>query len=178
VLSFYDPASFDPLPVTAVQSAQVLDPGQRAVALFQVGAPSPTQQRINPPWHFDSYFALTGITAPTKVQPGDDLALRLAWTSLKRSPLDYTVFVHVVDASGQTVAQEDRPPLHGFAATRIWQPGQQIVDDYTIKLPADLPSGQYAIQVGLYTLESGRLPVSQADQPLGDFVVIGSFIVH
>lgn len=178
VLSFYDPTSFDPLPVTAVQSAQVLDPGQQAVALLQVGAPAPTEQEIEPPWHFGRSFALTGRTTPATAQPGADLALRLAWSSRQRSPLDYTVFVHVVDARGETVVQEDRPPLHGFAATRLWQPGQQIVDDYAIKLPADLPAGQYDIQVGLYTLEQGRLPVTQVGQSLDDFVVIGSFTVE
>jgi hypothetical protein len=76
------------------------------------------------------------------------------------------------------VAQVDRPPLQGFAPTRLWQPGQRLVDTYNIPLPADLPAGTYAVQVGLYTLDGGRLPVTQGDKAVGDFVVVGSLNVQ
>ncbi len=177
-LSFYDPATLANLPVTAVKSDQVLDAQTRDVALLRVGAPPEIQPNVTPPWQFDHFFALSGVTLPAQGKPGANLTLRLQWDSVKRAATDYTTFVHIVDAAGKLIAQQDRPPLDGFAATRLWEPGQRIVDNYAIPLPAELPAGQYTVQLGLYKpAEGSRLPVLQNDQPMGDFAAIGSFRV-
>ncbi|MEZ4860573.1 MAG: glycosyltransferase family 39 protein [Caldilineaceae bacterium] len=175
-LSFYDPATFDPLPVLRVNRDEALGTTAREVALLQVGAPITATTATPPTWQFGDHFGLD-VTKPAAVLPATgQLTFQLQWTSLTRTAIDYTVFVHVVNGAGDNVAQQDGPPLGGFAPTRLWEPGQQLLDDYTIPLPADLPAGQYMVQVGLYTLTDGRLPVVQAGNVVGDFVEVGSVV--
>jgi hypothetical protein len=63
---------------------------------------------------------------------------------------DYTVFIHLVDETGQPVAQIDRPP--DGRPTDDWQPGEMIMDSFTIPLPPDLPDGDYTWITGFYYL--------------------------
>ncbi len=176
-VSFYDPATFDPLPVTAVDSDQALSTTTREVALLQVGAMPALTSSITSSWQLGDQIALTTSGVPAQLAPGGTLAFQLLWESLARTSADYTVFVHVVDAAGVNVAQQDHPPLARFAPTRLWEPGLRLLDPYQLTLPTDLPAGDYTVRVGLYTLEQGRLPVLQNEAVVGDFATIGSFTV-
>lgn len=176
-VSFYDPATFAPLPVTRLNDAQPLDSTWRAVALLQVG-PAPALPNVaSATWQLGNNFALTSTALPVQLQPGAALSFRLLWESLSRTSTDYTVFVHVVNRDGVNVAQKDQQPLAGFAPTRLWEPGLDYRDEYHLPLPPDLPAGEYSVRVGLYTLAGGRLPVLQNEAVLGDFATLGSFTV-
>jgi hypothetical protein len=175
-LSFYDPATFAPLPVTAIGDDQVLDAGTRDITLLWAGEP-PTPPADTAEWRFGELFELTDATIPPNAQPGTELPVQLQWQSLARTATDYTVFVHVVDASGVTVAQRDGQPLGGWAPTRLWTPEIPLADEHRIPLPADLPPGEYEVRVGLYTLADGRLPVSTQAQPAGDYARIGTLTI-
>ena len=65
-------------------------------------------------------------------------------------PLDYTAYVHLLADGGDLVTQRDRPPA-GYP-TSVWQPGEIVLDTYTINLPPDLPSERYTLQTGFYYL--------------------------
>jgi len=176
-LNFYDPATFDPLPVTPLNSDQPFASPWREVALLQVG-PTPALEPPTPAtWQLGDPFTLISTTLPEQLQPGADLALTLLWESLARTSTDYTVFVHVVNGDGVNVAQKDQPPLAGFAPTRLWEPGLHYRDEYHLPLPADLPPGAYSVRIGLYTLDGGRLPVLQNEAVIGDFATLGTFMV-
>jgi len=175
--SFYDPATFDPLPVTRTDSAQLLPSTARAVALVQVGAMPDVTTPITSTWQVGDNFSLTVADLPPQLASGADLTFELLWESLASTATDYTVFVHVVNAEGVNVAQQDQPPLGGFAATRLWEPGLRLLDRYQLTLPPDLPAGTYTVRVGLYTVENGRLPVLHNEAVIGDFVTVGSFTV-
>ena len=72
----------------------------------------------------------------------------------------YTVFIHMLDASGALVAQRDAEPEGGAAPTTSWLPREIISDPYSIELPGTLAPGEYALEVGLYQAASGkRLPI-------------------
>jgi hypothetical protein len=177
-ISFYNPATFEPLPVTAIDSEQLLDPGSRDIALVWVGAPPAAGQPFDTAWRFGDSFALSGATVPDQATAGSDLQLNLQWDSLRRTATDYTTFVHIVDANGEVAAQQDQQPLHSFAPTRLWAPGLRLVDTVVIPLPGDMPPGKYEVRVGLYTPESGRLPVFRNGDPGGDFVLLGPVIIE
>lgn len=80
------------------------------------------------------------------------------------------VFVHIIDANGQRVAQIDAPLDGGLFAE--WQAGQQFDVPLPIALPAGLPPGEYQAALGLYTLPDGaRVPLTFArNGPLPDAV--------
>jgi hypothetical protein len=69
--------------------------------------------------------------------------------------VDYTVFTHLLDPENQRVAGQDNPPVSGTYPTTLWVPGEIITDPYPIALPADLPPGNYTIEVGFYVAETG-----------------------
>ena len=110
-------------------------------------------------------IALTGYEYyPQPVVPGGTVYVTLFWQARAAAAADYTAFVHVLDANGQLVAQSDAMPLGGQYPTRAWQPGDQIGDRHDITLPADLPAGEYRVQVGMYRLDTlERLPATAAD---------------
>lgn len=102
------------------------------------------------------------------------MVVKLFWHVLETPPADYTVFVHVINDQGQLVTQFDRPPGGGTSPTTLWQPGQTLLDTYPVPIPADLPSREYAVQVGMYTWPSlERQPVSIDGTSVGDTVLLG-----
>jgi len=91
----------------------------------------------------------------SNARPGGTLGLTLYWRALVEMDTEYTVFTHVLDPDGQSMAQQDNPPVNGAYPTPLWLPGEIVTDPYTIALPADLPPGDYPIEVGMYIAESG-----------------------
>ena len=173
-VSFYVPETLDPLPATDLRTGQPLDPPVRDVALLQVGESTLAAPALTPAPHFGETIALTRAALSSTARPGGNLDLLLVWSALAQPDHDYTVFVHVLDAAGNLVAQLDRPPLAGFAPTHLWQPGMNLADLISVPLPEELADGEYSVRVGLYTAEDGRLPVTQEDAPAGDAVTIGA----
>jgi hypothetical protein len=83
--------------------------------------------------------------------------------------------VHLYDERGELLATGDGPPVNGAFPTRLWQPGDRVIDAHFIPVTDDVLStiGDYRVGVGLYDLNSGqRLPAWQAGQPLLDAAVL------
>ncbi|MBE7549490.1 MAG: glycosyltransferase family 39 protein [Anaerolineales bacterium] len=92
-------------------------------------------------------------------QPSDSLHLALYWQALAIPATDYTVFAHLRNAAGETVAQKDGLPAGGVYPTGLWEAGEIIKDEVTIPLDTLAP-GSYQLAVGMYNLATGaRLPV-------------------
>ena len=87
-------------------------------------------------------------------EAGERWRLALEWEAT--GPVDATVFVHVVDASGALVAQADGAALGGLFPLVLWQRGDRVRDLRYVTLPAG-GSGPYAVRVGLYDA-AGRFP--------------------
>lgn len=102
--------------------------------------------------------------------PGDTLMLTLYWRADAPVAGRYTVFTHLLDASGTLWAQMDSEPQGGSLPTDRWPTGDVIQDNYALTLPADAPPGKYTLQVGMYVLETGvRLPISETHE---DFIIL------
>ncbi len=104
----------------------------------------------------------------------ESLSLTLYWQSKTRVDKDYTVFVHLLDASGNMRAQMDAMPYGGRYPTSFWDAGEIVRDMHMVFLPKDLIPGEYSLEIGLYEYPSlERLIVSDASgQPLGDHFVM------
>jgi hypothetical protein len=106
---------------------------------------------------FASQIDLIGYHLATpEPHPGDLLALTLYWHALVELDREYTVFVHVRDASGQTVVGWDNMPCQDACPTTGWRVGRLVEDTHLIPLPADMPTGDYRVAIGLYHLPTGE----------------------
>ncbi len=83
----------------------------------------------------------------------ENLQLMLTWGTRSRPADTYKLFVHIVDANGQQVAQLD--PLAGGEQypTWAWDAGESIPDVITLPL-SGLPAGEYQVKIGLYQAEN------------------------
>ena len=89
--------------------------------------------------------------------------LTLYWQGMKKSDENYTAFVHLLDASGQVVAQKDAEPLDGKYPTSIWDTGEIIKEEYDLTIPSDARA-PFSIEIGMYEqLSQKRLLVGDSD---------------
>ena len=86
----------------------------------------------------------------TMRRPGSTLSVSLLWQAPQSMAQNYTVFVHLVDASGKRWSQHDGIPFGGIYPTNRWEAGEMVRDVHSLPLPPDLPSGRYLLRVGLY----------------------------
>jgi hypothetical protein len=121
----------------------------------------------------DGRVRLLGFEVSDKeLEPGARIWLTLYWQGLAPMDTDYSVFVHLVDGRGVTIAQYDSYPGAGNNPTRDWEPGQAIGD----RLPLDIPPTLLAeapvcVQVGMYDHATGqRLPVALVSSGARDYV--------
>ena len=105
--------------------------------------------------------------------------LTLTWRALASPRDSFTVFIHLIDGAGRCVDGHDYTPLGGACPTYLWfpkwLPGQVFADPYRLVLSADLPPGDYWLEVGMYGMTSlRRLPVVDlAGNLAGDRVILG-----
>ena len=115
-------------------------------------------------------------------RPGDIVYLQLWWRATATVPADWTVFTHLLGppkADGSIVwAGRDARPGQGSAPTTAWQPGDLILDEYQLQLPADAPPGSYRIEVGLYDPATGGARAVTSDPPGQDHLVLGAVMVR
>ena len=106
----------------------------------------------------------------TRLAAGDLLQVRLDWHAIDQPSQRYKVFLQLLNAQGELVAQRDSEPAGGSALTSGWQPGEIISDRHGLLIPADLPAGEYRLIAGLYDMQDAgaRLPVGD-----GSYVELG-----
>ena len=99
----------------------------------------------------------------TKISPGDEMLVRLAF--LAKEPLadDWSLFIHLVDWSGLTVAQLDTMPGGGLRPTSGWPRYGVLFEDYSLKVPRTAYTPNQAhLQLGFYNHRTGeRLPLEE-----------------
>ncbi len=132
---------------------------------------------------FWNIINLRGVDLPqTTINPGEALPFTLHWQSDAPITVDLTTFAHLIDSSGNAVAQLDWGPQDrwGYLPTSAWNAGQAVSDSQTIPLPNDLPPGQYRLVAGWYYAPTGeRLPItgSNSAAPPGNVVDLGTITV-
>ena len=94
---------------------------------------------------FDERISLAGYTVDPQ---GDHVMVTLTWQAQVTSPVDYTVFLHLLDSTGALVAQTDRPPA-GYP-TSDWRAGEIVSDRFRLDLPPDIAPGHYQLETGFY----------------------------
>ena len=101
------------------------------------------------------------------------LSVTLYWQSVAPPRANYSVFVHVLDVDGRTVAQQDAVPGAGKGFPPLdWMTEDIVADDWMVKMPQG-QGRRYRLRVGMYDYVTGqRLNVSAGLTPIGDFMVL------
>ncbi|WP_420628667.1 hypothetical protein [Candidatus Leptofilum sp.] len=95
------------------------------------------------------------------------LPTSLLWRAEVEMPTSYRVFIHLVNADGQILAQADGEPANWTRPTTGWVPGEYILDEHILILPPDLPPDAN-LRIGLYDPATGhRLQTEN-----GEFIVL------
>jgi len=107
-------------------------------------------------------------------KPGNYFRLFLYWRARSDVSADYTVFVHLTDEEGHTVAQGDSAPTGGIFPTWAWIPKEVVEDEHLISLEMDAPPGGYQLAVGLYEVDTLRRleATDSAGVSLGDRILL------
>lgn len=123
--------------------------------------PLSPQQSFSNPVRYTS-----GVTLSTALDYHNEFAIiTLSWQTEEKLAEEWKVFVQVLDANGQLVAQHDQLPHNGLTPTTTWAPSQAIQTAYA--LPA---TANETIVVGLYNSLTGeRMQLATEN---ADFVVV------
>jgi hypothetical protein len=105
-------------------------------------------------WQNGIVLASAVLSTTAAGTPG---GITLTWTPSATIQADYTVFVQVLDAQNNILAQVDSPPQGGSYPTSTWRAGDVITD--TLAWEADVNGWQRVI-VGLYGADGVRVPLA------------------
>ena len=130
---------------------------------------------------YDGTMRLIGYHLHTPVvRPTEAVELTLYWQMLRPTPLDYSLFVHLLGRNREVVGQIDTYPGGGAWPTSLLEPGDVLADTYRITVRPEAEFGQaptrLQIAAGIYDFNEpgrpGRPAVNTAGQPVDP--IIGS----
>jgi hypothetical protein len=148
-------------------AGQVVTPLVGQVKVIPKTPPTYTPQH---PTQVNFAETITLIGYDFKSETGADKLplLTLYWQADAPILEDYSVFIHLLDAAENTIAQADGPPTNNAYPTPWWSPSEVIADAH--RLPH--APGLSTIRLGLYRLASGqRLPITESVLPQQDDAV-------
>lgn len=126
------------------------------------------------PLQFGEAVEFLGFDLQTKeVAPGGSVRIATLWRA--KSPIDGAVlFTHLIGTDGKPIAQDDRLDAPSFA----WQNGDVFIQLHQFTLPNSITSGEYPLQVGVYTRDGlHRLPVLLDGETIADHLTLPPLLV-
>jgi len=98
-------------------------------------------------WQLTTDLTLWGVTMPTApLRPGDAFSLAVDWWAPMRPAIDYEVRL-ILENTNEPLSHW-RLPLAPYPTSR-WQAGEIVRAIYDLRLPADLPGGDYELRLNL-----------------------------
>lgn len=168
-------------PVGSTQPLSARDPSGTVITptiarfkiagLGAIDAPEPTL------WNLGDTFDLTRldfdgirgteefpILPTTQLKTGDSIKVNYGLRATRGELDDYIVYIHLVNASGEIIAQSDLMPRKGTYPTSVWDAGESVSDQIELAIPSDITPGDYSLEFGIYEAMDGtRLAVEGND---------------
>jgi 4-amino-4-deoxy-L-arabinose transferase-like glycosyltransferase len=124
--------------------------GSVQLALIGLAATGSATEKVDAA--MDNGVVLDGYRIGSRtLRPGDTLDLTLVWRAAQGPTEDHwKVFTHLLNSGSVVVAQRDAEPADNLRPTTSWKVGEQVLDNYGIAIPPDLPAGSYTLEIGMY----------------------------
>lgn len=181
-LGFYDNQSLQPLPAQDAQTGEPLSDFVTVDFLPLGSAGGTLSSMLEPAVEIGPALRLLGtdLGAGRVVARGQPLALNLFWQAQGTVQQgDRLVFIELLGADEQVVAQVRAAPLGGTYPPHEWPPGRTITDPYELPIASSVPPGAYTVRVGMVNpLTNERFPVLRAGRWVASSVVVGSVVVQ
>jgi hypothetical protein len=101
-------------------------------------------------------------------------AVSWVWPGGARPDQRYTVFAHLVDASGKELARSDNP----LQPTQDWAPGQEVVQWFNLPVPTGTEPGRYWLDLGFYGNNVERQELTDSSgKVIGGSLTLGPFVL-
>jgi hypothetical protein len=114
--------------------------------------------------------------------PGEIIYLQLWWRTTAKPSTNWTVFAHLLGPAKEDGsilwAENDARPGQGSIPTTTWTPNDLVLDEHQIQLPADVPPGEYEIEVGLYDPANDNARAISRQPRREDAIILGKVIVQ
>ena len=154
VAGLYDPGAAHPLKATGA-AGQPVTP-----VIGRIAINGPPQDLVVAYRFGDGAGGMIALAQPELVQEADALTICLQFQALRTMPVDYNLFIHVLDSENKPLVQHDGTPHSKPYPTGGWGAGEVIKDCITLDASSLPPTGWH-IALGLYNLTNfTRLPVT------------------
>jgi hypothetical protein len=155
----YEQTAGEGLGIRITRQLEPRDSDNRTVApivgQFRIEAPAnPLPVFWQPPRAMFNAIALRDAAIPEVVRAGDTITVKLTYEAWASGLPDGIGFVHVLDASGMHIAQDDHIPQYGAYPTDMWAAGECIREEYSLQIPPTA-SGELKVQTGFYAVSDG-----------------------
>ncbi len=112
---------------------------------------------------YDNGMTLLGYSAERDYLPaGDFYRLALFWVADARLPEDYSVSIRLLNSEGEVTLSRTSEPSAGRYSTTTWEEGEMVRDNHAIRVPKDLPEGQYRLQLAVFDADGRAVHVEAA----------------
>jgi 4-amino-4-deoxy-L-arabinose transferase-like glycosyltransferase len=120
---------------------------------------------------FDGVW-LREIQLPREVTPGSTVTATLTYEMVQPNHKRGTAFLHLLDANGKSVTQDDHEPLGGNYPTDMWDAGECVHESFTLQIPPEAKGALRAV-TGFYAADGMRFKTGTQDDivHLGDVKV-------
>jgi hypothetical protein len=121
--------------------------------------------------------SLRGYSVPqTELRPGQTARLGLVWRGEPNQTQRLASFVHIRNSqkdgpmnprTGNEIWAQDEHETPGGLLTTEYLPGRLYLDEFRVRLPDDMPPGEYFLEIGWADLAAGEQldPQASAVQP-------------
>lgn len=115
----------------------------------------PSAQPVNITYG-DALQLLAYELSQRSASPGEQVSVKTYWRALKPLMADYSIYVHLFgreepEGEPQRLAQLDTYPGNGTYPTSLWQPGEIVVDRYTLSVsPTAITPTLARLEIGPY----------------------------
>ena len=132
--------------------------------VYEIVAYRRVPETLTPLTRFGDAISLQGWSLPDGVTvcACQDVPFESWWYALDAPGADLGIGLVLADANGQGVAKVDAEP--SGARTLDWAAGTYHLDGRTLRVPCDLPAGEYPLLISMYNIKTGEaLPAFAPD---------------